>query len=236
MRFAHAVLIIALSVLARPAVALAQTDPAGYWELSLDTPQGTIPVTLAITREENALSGTIGTPFGTVPVTGTRMDEAIALGTRVAGTVIEIDVQANIDGDALSGTARFAGFGEYPFTGRRVPPPPPPPELPPVPITDLNGRWNLKLSIAGLGELPASAVFKQEGEKITGVISSLVGEIVVTGTIVGTSLKLDFTAETPQGDVPVTLSGDIGETSIIGKASVAGVGEADWTATRAVVQ
>lgn len=239
MRFAHAVLAALLAAPVAQATLLAQSDAVGYWELSLATPQGTLPVTLTLTRDQSELSGTIATPFGTVPVTGTGMDEAIALGTRIAGTVIEIDLRATQEGDSLDGTVRFGAFGEFPFKGRRVPPPAPPTRTSPTTadaIADLNGRWNLKLAIAGIGEFPASAVFTQDGEKVTGVVSSIAGELVVTGTVVGKSLKLDFVAETPQGDIPVTLNGDIGDTSIAGKAVVPGVGEATWTATRAVVQ
>ena len=32
------------------------------------------------------------------------------------------------------------------------------------------------------------------------------------------------------------MTGDMGDTAISGKASIAGLGEADWTATRAAVQ
>ncbi len=74
---------------------------------------------------------------------------------------------------------------------------------------------------------------KQEGEKLTGTINGPAGEMAIAGTVTGKSVKIDFEADTPQGKLPVTMTGDIGATSVSGKASIAGMGGADWTATRA---
>jgi hypothetical protein len=102
------------------------------------------------------------------------------------------------------------------------------------PITDLNGKWNVVLSIAGMGEIPAVANLKQEGDKLSGTLSGPAGDLVIAGTVTGRTVKIDFEADTPQGKLPVTMTGDMGDTSVTGKASIAGLGEADWTATRAV--
>jgi hypothetical protein len=100
----------------------------------------------------------------------------------------------------------------------------------------LNGKWDIKLMIAGVGEFPVSAVMKQDGEKLTGTITGPTGDIAIAGTVTGRAVKIDFEADTPQGKLPVTMTGDMGPTSLTGKASIAGMGEADWTATRAAIQ
>ena len=60
-----------------------------------------------------------------------------------------------------------------------------------------------------MGEVPATADIKQDGDKVTGTISSPAGEVPIAGTITGRSLKLDFEAETPQGTLPVTMTGEL---------------------------
>ena len=74
----------------------------------------------------------------------------------------------------------------------------------------MNGKWDIKLVIAGMGEMPATAVMKQDGDKISGTISGPAGDLAIAGTVTGKAVKIDFEADTPQGKLPVTMTGDIG--------------------------
>jgi hypothetical protein len=80
--------------------------------------------------------------------------------------------------------------------------------------------------------LPASATFTQAGDKVTGTITSLAGGVQVSGTMTGKTLKLEFNIPTQQGDIPVSMTGDLGPDGLAGKASLAGMGDADWTGKR----
>jgi hypothetical protein len=112
-------------------------------------------------------------------------------------------------------------------------PPPGDPSAPGGLSTGAAGKWNIVLTIPGAGQFPASATLTQEGDKVAGVLSSqLGGEVAVTGTMTGTSLKLEFMAVTPQGGIPIVMTGIMSDQGLTGKASVAGMGEVDWTATR----
>lgn len=231
--------VLAAVVLFAPVSASAQTGPAGNWEITLTTPQGANTINLSLTQQGSNLTGDLASPMGTIPVTGTATGDALALVAKIEAMGIELGLNGKVSGDAIDGTAKFGDFGEFPFSGKRAAAAPVAAAAPAAaaaagPINDLNGKWDLKLAIAGAGEFPATAVFKQEGDKVTGTMSSMAGEVAISGTVTGRSLKLDFTAETPQGNLPVTMTGDMGDTAIVGKASIAGVGEADWTATRAV--
>jgi hypothetical protein len=73
---------------------------------------------------------------------------------------------------------------------------------------------------------------KQDGDKVSGTMNSMAGSVVLAGTVTGKTVKFEFEAETPQGKLPITMTGDIGETGVTGKAAISGLGEADWTATR----
>ena len=84
------------------------------------------------------------------------------------------------------------------------------------------------------GELPATATLTEEAGKLTGTFGSQMGDVPLTGSIAGKALKLEMTAQTPQGDMKVVLTGDLaGDTIVNGKAEVAGMGQMDWSAKRA---
>jgi hypothetical protein len=237
MKQLKSVLAAAVLTLVAPS-AFAQTGPAGNWEITLTTPQGPQTVNLSLAQQGADLAGDLASPMGTIPITGTATGDAMALIAKIEAMGLELGLNGKVAGDTIEGTVKFGDFGEFPFSGKRVAAAPAAAAapVPTGPITDLNGKWDVKLVIAGAGEFPVTANLKQDGEKVTGTFVSMIGEVAVTGTVTGRSLKLDFTAETPQGNLPVTMTGDMGDTAISGKASIAGLGEADWTATRAAVQ
>jgi hypothetical protein len=227
-----------------PVSASAQTGAAGEWELAMTTPQGTNTVGLSLTLTGDKVSGELTSPMGAVPVTGTATgnDVKLTADVTIQGMALTFAIDGKVAGDAMDGSVKVGDFGEFPFTGKRAAAraaaaaPSTAPSANAAPITDLNGKWDIKLVIAGMGEMPATAVMKQEGEKLTGTISGPAGEIIIAGTVIGKAVSILFEAETPQGKLPVTMTGDIGTTSVSGKASIAGMGEAEWTATRAAVQ
>lgn len=234
-----------------PGSAFAQAGPAGDWELTMSTPQGNQTVGLSLALAADKVSGELSSPMGAVPVTGTATGNDVALSAELAiqGMNLEFGITGKVDGDTIAGNVKVGDFGEFPFTGKRVaktaaaaPPAAAAAAAPAAataaaasgPITDLNGKWNVVLSIAGMGEIPAVANLKQDGDKLSGTLSGPAGDLVIAGTVTGHTVKIDFEADTPQGKLPVTMTGDMGDTSVTGKASIAGLGEADWTATRAV--
>jgi len=234
-----------------PGSALAQSGAAGDWELSMTTPQGNTTVGLSLSLAGDKVSGELSSPMGAVPVTGTATGNDVALTAELAvqGMNLEFGITGKVDADTIAGTVKVGDFGEFPFTGKRVAKTAgaaaPAAAAAPVaaaasaaasggPINDLNGKWNITLSIAGMGEIPAVADLKQVGDKLTGTLSGPAGDLVIAGTVTGRTVKIDFEADTPQGKLPVSMTGDMGATSVTGKASIAGLGEADWTATRAV--
>jgi hypothetical protein len=241
-----------------PVSAVAQTGPAGDWEITMNTPQGANTVGLSLTLTGDKVGGEMSSPMGAVPVTGTAAGNGVKLTAdiNIQGMALQFGIDGNVDGDNIAGTVKVGDFGEFPFTGKRVAGKPATAAAPAAAaaspaaaspaatstgatgagITDLNGKWDIVLSIAGMGEVPATAVIKQDGDKLTGTISSPAGEVAIAGTVTGRSVKFDFEAETPQGKLPITMTGDMGASSVTGKASIAGMGEADWTATRAAVQ
>ena len=67
-------LVVALA----PGLALAQTGPAGDWELTIETPQGANTVDLSLKLDGDKLSGDLSSQMGSVPVTGTATGQRVA--------------------------------------------------------------------------------------------------------------------------------------------------------------
>lgn len=222
------------------ASAFAQSGPAGEWTLAMATPQGTTNVALSLKVAGDKVTGEMNSPMGPVAVAGTAAGNDINVSAELSiqGMALTFVIGGKVDGNSMAGTVKVGDFGEFPFTGTRAGAAAAAAAAPAgtttgAAITDLNGKWDIKIVIAGMGEMPAVAMMKQEGEKLSGTISGPAGEMTFAGTVVGKAVKFDFEADTPQGKLPVSMTGDIGATSVTGKASIAGMGEADWTATRA---
>lgn len=218
------------------ASATAQSSVDGDWELSVTMPQGPNTVDLSLTQDGDKVFGTLKTPMGTLPVAGTVSEGVVILSAAVKlqGNGLDLGLNGKLSGEGLSGKVKLGDFGEFPFTGKRavkaaaqvVSAAPAGADL-----ADANGGWDITLSIGG-GQVPASAILKQEGDKVTGTLKTPLGDTPVTGTMVGKALRLEFSATTPQGTLPIVLTGSLDEKGFAGKMSITGVGEADWTGTR----
>jgi len=231
-------------VVGLPLAALAQTSAAGDWQLTLTTPQGSNTVNVSFTQDGDKVTGTLASPMGSVPLSGTDTagDLKATASIDVQGMAIELGFAGKVAGDTLNGTVKFGDFGEFPFTGKRAAS-----KAAGAPEAtaassgagasaaagNASGKWDITLSIAGAGEFPMTATLTQAAEKVSGTLSSQAGDVQINGTMSGNTLKIDFTAQTPQGDIPVSMTGTLGAAGFTGKASIAGMGEADWTGKRA---
>ena len=84
-----------------------------------------------------------------------------------------------------------------------------------------------------MGDVPVSVEFVESAGKVTGTIVGPMGPVEIAGTFAGNAIKLEFVAKTPQGDIPVTMSGELNGDSIVnGKAEFGGMGQGEWTAKR----
>jgi len=83
------------------------------------------------------------------------------------------------------------------------------------------------------GDMPANATLSDDNGKLTGTFGSQLGEVPVSGTAEGKMLKLTLVAQTPQGELTVTMTGDLdGDNIVNGKAEVSGLGQMEWSAKR----
>src|SRR6185436_12051779 len=232
-------------VLSLASTALAQS-PAGAWELTVDTPQGANTSTLNLKQDGDKLTGDLTSQMGSTPITGTFSAGTVAVTANIdiQGTSLQLGINGTVDADTMTGEVKFGDFGAFPFTAKRAgtgaaAAAPAPPAAPAARAavagspTDATGKWDILLNIEGVGEFPVQADFKQDGTKLTGTFSGPAGDVTLQGTMMGSSLKMEFEVETPQGKMPIVMTGELGAEGFTGKATLAGMGEANWKGTRA---
>jgi hypothetical protein len=244
MKYVKTAIVTASFVLSLASAAFAQNSVAGAWELTVDSPQGANTSTLTLKQDGDKLTGELGSPMGSTPVTGTFSAGSVAITANldVQGTSLQLGINGKVDADTMTGTVKVGDFGEFPFTAKRAsaaaaaaPAPAPAARAAAAPgsTTDATGKWDIVISLEGVGDVPVQADFKQEGTKLTGTFNGPTGAVTLEGTMTGSTLRMQFEVETPQGKLPIVMTGDLGADGFTGKATLAGMGEANWKGTRA---
>jgi len=99
--------------------------------------------------------------------------------------------------------------------------------------TTVAGNWDVTIN-SPQGANTSLVVFKQDGEKVSGVLKGRGGELPFEGgTLTGNDLKFSFTINTQGMALPITLTGKVAGDTMTGKADFGGFAEGDWTAKRA---
>jgi len=96
---------------------------------------------------------------------------------------------------------------------------------------DVSGTWEFTIE-SPQGASTATATFKVDGEKVTGVIKGRRGELPISGTIKGKEIKLAYTIKFQDNDLAINLSGTAEKDSMKGTADFGGFAEGSWTAKR----
>ena len=245
MKYVKTAIVAASFVLSLASAAFAQS-PAGAWELTVDSPQGANTSTLTLKQDGDKLTGELGSPMGSTPVTGTFSAGSVAITANldVQGTSLQLGISGKVNADTMTGSVKVGDFGEFPFTAKRTGSTAAAAPAPaaasaaraaaaPGSTTDATGKWDIVISLEGVGEFPVQADFKQDGTKLTGTFNGPTGEVTLEGTMTGSTLRMQFEVETPQGKLPIVMTGDLGANGFTGKATLAGMGEANWKGTRA---
>lgn len=233
-------------VLSLPYSALAQVDVTGDWAVTIESPQGPMTIDTTMKQAGEDLTGTITSPMGSVDFKGKLVKDALNVNYTMdlQGNSIQITMTGTVAGESMTGNLNFGGLGDIPWSAKKktaataAAAPAAAASAQPASLpaeagstTDVSGKWDITFNMAG-NPMPATANFTQSGDKVTGTIASQAGETAVAGSMSGSALKLEFNVETPQGQITITMTGDLSATGIAGKANIVGLGEADWTATR----
>lgn len=225
---------ICLAVLATPASA--QSDISGAWIVTINSPLGQANVDTTFTLTGGKVSGSVKGPSGPVAFGGTLIGNELTVlyPLPLHGQLSEVRLTGAVESERMSGQVNLGGIAQATWTARRKPAGDTEAEAArggPDP-TSVSGRWNLAVRLGAIS-LPLTGTLVQTGEAVTGMVTTAVGDAPVTGRMAGTRLTLQFTAQMPQGAVPIVLSGALTPRGLAGTASAVGLGESEWTAARA---
>jgi hypothetical protein len=229
-----------ISLIAGPAFAQA-TNVAGDRDVTIVSPQGPNTTRLAHAGRRQA-EGDVKSPMGELAVAGsvTGSDVKIAFTIDLQGQSLDITLngkanrvtiavppssvsrRGRVHGEAR-GYRRSDDDGAATTTAAA--------RHPASTSISAAGKWDVTFKTPQ-GDMPGTATFAVEGDKVTGTFGSQMGEAPLTGTLSGKSLKLKLQAQTPQGEMQVDMTGDLDGDSIVnGKAEVMGM-QLDWVAKR----
>ena len=238
--------LLALS-LALPAMAAAQANVSGPWEVTIDSPQGPMSIDANLKQDGEALTGMITSPMGNVELKGTFKNNELAFSYSVPlqGQNLDITMTGKLAGDTIDGLMAIAGLGEVPWKAKRKTAAAAAAAAPAAPAAaaastsaaaattgqGITGKWDILMDTPA-GQMPFTANFVQTGEKLSGTVSGPTGELPINGTLTGNAVKMDMNIQTPQGDLEIKFTGDLGPTGMSGKANTM-MGDMSWSATRA---
>jgi hypothetical protein len=97
---------------------------------------------------------------------------------------------------------------------------------------DISGTWNFSVE-TDQGSGNPTFVLKQEGEKLTGAYTGLLGQANIAGSVKGDQVVIQFVVDAGGQTAKVVYSGVIeAPTRMKGKVQFGDLGSGTWTATK----
>ncbi len=222
------------------ASAMAQSaGVAGDWEVTLNTPQGAVPVKVSFKQEGEKLTGAMKSQRGATPLDGTVNGNEIKFNYTIKFQEQDmvITMTGKIDGDEMKGEADFGGLAQGDWSGKRGSAAAASTSAPAAAAqssgekggdkVDVTGAWSVTVETeAGSGN--PSFTLKQEGEKLTGKYKGTFGEADLTGTVKGDKIEFSFKVS-GQLEGTITYTGTTDGKTMKGKVSLAGLGEGTFS-------
>jgi hypothetical protein len=106
----------------------------------------------------------------------------------------------------------------------------PKPDAKPADV-NVTGVWDMSVETPN-GTIDNVATLKQEGEKLTGTLSSQMGEIAMEGTVVGNEIKWVLNIDMGGQQVAIAFAGKVEGEAMAGVFEMGGMGTAAWNAKK----
>ena len=117
-------LAVALGIVAAAVVVsvTAQSNVAGDWNMTIDSDQGSLSATMTFKQDGEKVTGSMPTDQITFEFEGTISDNKLELVAEIdaGGSFQEVILEATVDGDEITGTLDFGGYGSGDITATRV--------------------------------------------------------------------------------------------------------------------
>jgi imidazolonepropionase-like amidohydrolase len=94
----------------------------GTWNLTVDSPQGEVPVTAELRQNGETITGTLTSPFGQSSVSSGSISNGnvrFTVVVDVQGTQITVVFSGKVEGNRMSGSADVEGQGTFSFSGTK---------------------------------------------------------------------------------------------------------------------
>ncbi len=229
------------------AAAGATADANGKWNLTVEAQGQKLPVTLMLKQDGDKVSGSLESMLGKGEIAGAKVSGNKLVGTaktEMQGQAVELNINGTITGDTMKGVmnSSIPGFPPLPFEGKREggaaqPAAKTDEKMPMAAVKgSIAGKWKIETNANGQ-PVTVNVDFKQEGDKLSGTITSDVGDgKVKSGTVSGkkvkAALELDFQGQPLEVALDGNLDGD-GKMSGTLTPQIPGIGELAFTATKA---
>ena len=119
-------LVLGVALASAPVVAQDTAKPkavdiTGSWEMTVESPQGTMVITAIYKQDGEVLTGKHTSEMGESPLKGTvkGVDVEYTLTLDMGGQQMSIVHKAKVDGDTMRGSADIEGMGTIAFTAKR---------------------------------------------------------------------------------------------------------------------
>jgi len=111
----------AAPVVAQDAAKPKAVDITGAWEMTVETPQGTMVITANFKQDGEVLTGTHVSEMGEAPLKGTvkGADVEYTLTLDMGGQQMSFVHKAKVDGDTMKCSADIEGMGTIAFTAKK---------------------------------------------------------------------------------------------------------------------
>lgn len=117
-------LAVALGIVAAAVVVsvTAQSNVAGDWNMTIDSDQGSLSATMTFKQDGEKVTGSMPTEQITFEFEGTISDNKLELVAEIdaGGAFLEVILEATVDGDEITGTLDFGGYGSGDITATRI--------------------------------------------------------------------------------------------------------------------
>ncbi len=237
----HHLFYAAVLGLAVAAPSAAQTATVtGTWKASFVTPDRTYPAGIELKQDGEKLTGNLLSDTKD-PITGSIQGNNLTFTFQTPnpggdGSILSIGVKCTLDKDALAGEFTVNDGAGGTFSAERATGAPAK-TAGDAPAqsggkVDLTGNWALSVDFGTISATP-SAVFKQEGEVLTGQYTSQqYGTFPLKGTLKGNQLSFTFTMTIEGNAIDVLFSGTADKDAIKGSVNYGGIGEGTFSGTR----
>jgi len=96
----------------------------------------------------------------------------------------------------------------------------------------IDGTWNMTVTGPDGSPMAVTAVFKTEGKKVTGSLTSQMGEVALEGEYEAGKLAFGISMDGPEGPMRIGFAGTFKDDGSLAGMASGPFGEIPWTATK----